>query len=105
VYILKLIDWLIDSYTLMTSIKSDPWGTLYYDLWGRKLLARYAVAARRRDHNAEAMYHLWTYSFYPAHDARVNSWCVSALFLCSPCPALHIGDILYNDVPVSDRED
>jgi len=63
-------------------------------LWGRKPLVGYTATARRRNNNAETMYQKWAYSFYPARDARVNSYCVPVLFLCNasslPCSSLTI---------------
>jgi len=60
--------------------RPDPWGKLCYmnrtdkTLWGRKSLARYAMAARRRDNNAETMYQFRIYSFYSACDAHVKKF-------------------------------
>ena len=55
------------------------------------------MTSRRRNNDYETMYHVWTYSFYPARDARVNSCCMSVLlWLCRIVLALlFIDDILY----------
>ncbi len=92
-YYYWLIDWLIDWLIVHTlcDIGLSPTyeGILCYvyrtdkTLWGRKPLAGYTATARRRNNNAETMYQKRAYSFYPARDARVNSYCVPVLFLCN----------------------